>query len=261
MPEAIDRAQGDREQALADLIAQCPLIADYLSQARRVRTGPYGEIRVRKDYSYIQERFWRPGLVLAGDAACFIDPVFSSGVHLATYSGLLAARSLNSSLLDDTHEQIYFEEFESRYRREYSVFHDFLVAFYDMHQDEDSYFWKAKKVTNSNASELESFVELVGGGASSEDALVDPGSYLERRAVAFRELSDIADQPVREAGEDRNLLQAALARSVAKEGTRIQVQAVVGGNADERIPVRAGGLIPSPDGLHWSAPEAGGTAG
>ena len=83
-------------------------------------SGPYGEIRVRKDYSYCQDQFWRPGMVLVGDAACFIDPVFSSGVHLATYSGLLAARSINSSLNGDFEEIKCFEEFEARYRNEYA---------------------------------------------------------------------------------------------------------------------------------------------
>lgn len=261
LPEALDRARGDREQALFGLIAECPLIADYLSDARRVVTGPYGEIRVRKDYSYIQERFWRPGLVLVGDAACFIDPVFSSGVHLATYSALLAARSINSCLRDSSlldHdadvEAGYFGEFEARYRREFSLFHDFLVAFYEMHQDEESYFWQAKKVTNSTATELESFVDLVGGGASSETALVDAGSYLRERVGPVRELSEIADQPDGEAHADRDLLRSGLVRSVVKQGVRLQVQAALGGNADEHIPMREGGFVPSADGLHWARP-------
>jgi halogenation protein CepH len=255
MPEALDRVQGDRESALLGLIEECPLIAEYLADAHRVDSGPYGEIRVRKDYSYIQERFWRPGMVLVGDAACFIDPVFSSGVHLATYSGLLAARSVVTALRGDLDERICFEEFEARYRREYGLFHDFLVAFYDMHQDERSYFWTAKKVSNNaTASELESFVELVGGGASREGMLVDPGSYLTGRASAFQELSEIVQRPVDADGEDRDLLKASMARAVVKEGVKIQAQAVAGGNADERVPVREGGLVPSADGLHWTLP-------
>lgn len=254
LPEALDRVQGDREEALLSLIGECPLIAEYLADAHRVRTGPYGEIRVRKDYSYIQDKFWRPGMVLVGDAACFIDPVFSSGVHLATYGGLLAARSINTSLRGDADETTCFEEFEARYRREYANFHDFLVAFYDMHADENSYFWKAKKVTNNMASEVEAFVELVGGGASHEGALVDANSYVERRESAFRELSEIVGQPVQVAGEDRNLLQASLVKSVSREGARIQIQAAIGENADEHVPVRPGGLVPSADGMHWSMP-------
>lgn len=255
LPEALERVQGgDRAQALQELVAECPLVAEMLADAQRVTSGPYGEVRVRKDYSYIQEKFWRPGLVLAGDAACFIDPVFSSGVHLATYSGLLAARSINTVLSEEIEEGPCFEEFEARYRHEYSLFHDFLVAFYDMHQDQSSYFWNARKVTKSTVSDLESFVELVGGGASHEGALVDAGSYLAERGPAFKELSEVVEQPVQAAGEDRDLLQTSLARSVAKQGTRIQVQAEMGANTDEHLPVRDGGLVPSADGMHWARP-------
>lgn len=256
LPEALDRIQGDRERALLDLIEECPLIAEQLADAERVRTGPYGEIRIRKDYSYLQDRFWRPGLVLAGDAACFIDPVFSSGVHLATYSAMMAARSINTVLRGEADEAAAFEEFEARYRREYSRFHDFLVAFYDMHQDENSYFWSAKKLTSNTGTELESFVELVGGGGWQEDALLAPGAKGGGRDAAMRQLADIVDQPVRAAGEDRNLLQASLARSVVREGSRLQVQAVMGGNVDEVRPIREGGLIPSADGMHWVRPDS-----
>jgi halogenation protein CepH len=236
MPEALDRIQGehDRERVLNELIAECPMIADFLSDAQRVTSGPYGEIRVRKDYSFIQEKVWRPGLVLAGDAACFIDPVFSSGVHLATYGGLLAARSINTALRGqaDPDEKSLFEEFELRYRQEYARFHDFLVGFYDMHSDEQSYFWKAKKVTGNVASELQSFVDLVGGGSSDERALIAAGSYPQR-----------SDGDIDE-----------MAWTVAQAGARIQVQAATGDAADEQVPIRPGGLVPSLDGMHWALP-------
>jgi FAD-dependent halogenase len=103
------------------------MITDYLRDARRVTEGPYGELRVRAG-----TRFWRPGMVLIGDAACFVDPIFSSGVHLATYGALLAARSINSTLGGTTDEGIAFREFEQRYRREFGVYYEFLVAFYDL---------------------------------------------------------------------------------------------------------------------------------
>jgi halogenation protein CepH len=254
LPEALDRIKGSQEEALYRLIAECPMIADFLADARRVTEGPYGEVRVRKDYSYVQEKFWRPGMVLSGDAACFIDPVFSQGIHLATYGGLLAARSINTALAGGVPEDVTFTEFEVRYRMEYARFHDFLVAFYDMHQDEDSYFWSAKKVINSATSNVESFVELVGGGASNELALVDPESYLEERASSFAELSEVVDRRARGKAENYELLQSTLIRSVAKEGHRIQAQAEAGQNLDEQVPVRAGGLVPSADGLHWATP-------
>jgi hypothetical protein len=54
-----------------------------------VHTAEYGQFRVRKDYSYLNTMFWRPGMLLIGDAACFIDPIFSSGVLAATKRDLL----------------------------------------------------------------------------------------------------------------------------------------------------------------------------
>ncbi|HVT71245.1 MAG TPA: tryptophan 7-halogenase, partial [Trebonia sp.] len=39
--EALDSIKGDREQALNELIAQCPMIAELLSDAQRVTSGPY----------------------------------------------------------------------------------------------------------------------------------------------------------------------------------------------------------------------------
>jgi FAD-dependent halogenase len=229
--DAQDLARGDKEQALTGLIERCPLIAQHLAHARRVNSGPYGQIRARRDYSYDRDRFWRKGMALIGDAACFIDPVFSSGVHLATYSALLAARSINTVLSgEDPDEDTCFEEFAARYRREYALFHHFLVSFYDLHSDHESYFWNAKNVTRNSASALESFAELVGGGASRDTGLVDAGAY--------------ADAP---------LFESEVVETLLEEGAKIQLQAMLG-HSDEEEPIRDGGLVPSADGMHWTWP-------
>jgi FAD-dependent halogenase len=152
--ESAKQLNGDPQQALSMFIDRCPEVRLMLKDVPMVADGPYGKVRVRKDYSYVSTRFWRPGMVLVGDAACFVDPVFSSGVHLATYSALLAARSINSVLAGDVDEARAFGEFERRYRHEYALFYEFLVSFYDMHVDEKSYFWRAKKVLNAQDGEL-----------------------------------------------------------------------------------------------------------
>lgn len=251
--DALERVQGDRERALASLIEECPLIADFLADARRVESGPYGEIRIRKDYSYCQDTFWRPGMALVGDAACFIDPVFSSGVHLATYSALLAARSVNSMLAGEVAEERCFAEYTARYRKEFAVFHDFLVAFYDVHQDEESYFWKAQKITGGSGDGLESFVSLVGGAASGEGGLIDAAAYAARREEAFREFADLVEAPGAEAGGDRDLFGSALVESVLEEGAGIQLQAALGESVEEAdLDAFGGGLVASADGMHWA---------
>jgi hypothetical protein len=58
-------------------------------------------------------------------------------------------------------EERALREYETRYGREFGVFYEFLISFYEMNRDEQSYFWQAKKVTNNSRTEMQSFVELV----------------------------------------------------------------------------------------------------
>jgi FAD-dependent halogenase len=253
--EMASKIQGDPETALRALIAECPLISDYLKDAKRVTEGEYGQLRVRKDYSYVNTKFWRPGMVLVGDAACFIDPIFSSGVHLATYSALLAARSINSAMAGMVDEQAAFHEFEARYRREFSVYYEFLVAFYDMHVSESSYFWSAKKVTKNTSSELESFVELVGGVSSGEAALVEADALAKRFKDRSREFAVAVDNLVADKDQSMvSMFKSTIVRQAMREGTQVQARALLGEDAVEEGPLFAGGLVPSGDGYFWAMP-------
>lgn len=259
----IPPATGDREGALRGFIDRCAIVKDFLSDATRVTEGEHGRIRVRKDYSYTRTRFWRPGMVLVGDAACFIDPVFSTGVHLATYAGLLAARSINTVLAGALDETRAFGEFEGRYRREYAVFYEFLAAFYDMQSDEDSYFWKARKVTDAVAprdvDQRQAFVTLVAGAFSGERAL----TRADEIAARFRGSSAALAAAVESTGTmstptgDRmgHLFGAPVVGEVMTEMNNIQVRGVLGAASRER-PLLPEGLVPTDDGLHWAAAPA-----
>jgi FAD-dependent halogenase len=253
--EMASKIQGDPELALKALIAECPIISDYLKDAKRVTEGEYGQFRVRKDYSYLNTKFWRPGMVLIGDSACFIDPIFSSGVHLATYSALLAARSINSVIAGLVDEEAAFREFEQRYRREFGVYYEFLVAFYDIHVSEDSYFWSAKKVTKNTSSELESFVDLVGGVSSGEAALVEADALTKKFKDRASEFASAVDNLV--ANEERSMasmFESAIVRQAMHEGTQVQARALLGEDAQAETPLFDGGLVPSADGYFWSVP-------
>ncbi|MFD6159907.1 FAD-dependent oxidoreductase [Nocardia sp. NPDC060256] len=165
--------QADPDAALRSYIAQCPLVDRYLRGARRSTTAPYDTVRVRKDYSYDRPVLWRPGMAVVGDAAMFIDPVFSSGVHLSTYGALLGARAINTHLAGSADEATCFDEFEGRYRREFAIFRDFLVAFYKMNLTEESYYWEAKRVAHHDGSVLQAFLDVVGGMMARD--IVPPG--------------------------------------------------------------------------------------
>ncbi|MBW1603970.1 tryptophan 7-halogenase [Streptomyces sp. JJ66] len=253
--DAAHAVQGAPDRALRRLIDRCPLVRSYLAGAERVTEGPYGRVRVRKDYSYCDTAFWTPGLVLVGDAACFVDPVFSSGVHLATYSGLLAARSVNSVLAGTVGQERAFAEFEARYRREYGLFYAFLAAFYDMHRDRDSYFWEARKVARCGASELEAFVALVGGVASGEPSLAHPtavGAQVTRtsRALLRATAPDVPDaHRVAHAPDSDDML-----LSTWEQGVALERGTAPGAHFGEAAPLLPGGLLATPDGVHWTEP-------
>ncbi|GAA2454968.1 NAD(P)/FAD-dependent oxidoreductase [Actinomadura vinacea] len=252
--EDAEKIQGDPETALLKLVDECPLVKDYLSDATRVTTGEYGKLRVRKDYSYHNTTFWRPGMVLIGDAACFVDPVFSSGVHLATYSALLAARSINSILAGLVDEETALTEFEARYRREYSVFYEFLMSFYDMHVDENSYFWSAKKLTKNTHGELESFVELVAGMSASEFGLNDAESAALRFKKRSAEFADAVDELVGD--QERSMMplfKSSVVRQAMQQGAQEQTRVQLGAEAGVDAPMFPDGLVPSEDGLLWVA--------
>jgi halogenation protein CepH len=254
--ELADKVQGNPEEAIQGLIGECPRIGEYLKGATRVTTGEYGQLRVRKDFSYHQTKFWRPGMVLIGDAACFVDPVFSSGVHLATYSALLAARSINSDLAGVVDEKTAFGEFEARYRREYGVFYEFLTAFYDMHASAESYFWAARKVTQDTHSELEAFVDLVGGMSSGESSLARAETVARRFKSRSAEFATAVDSLASEEEEESMvpLFRSAVVRQALQEGAQVQTQALLGEDAEPDFPLFPGGLIPSADGMLWAIP-------
>lgn len=74
-------------------VGESPFLTQALAQANAL-----GEYRIESDYSFSHTDFGRDRCLLAGDAASFIDPVFSSGVYLALESGLLAADEIANAL-------------------------------------------------------------------------------------------------------------------------------------------------------------------
>ncbi|KAJ7215686.1 putative halogenase [Mycena haematopus] len=56
------------------------------------------DVKSAADYSYSASQYAGPNYRMVGDAAAFIDPFFSSGVHLAFASGLSAASSIAASI-------------------------------------------------------------------------------------------------------------------------------------------------------------------
>jgi len=76
-----------------------------------------GEVQTTTDFSYYNRRLVGDRLLRVGDAAGFMDPIFSAGVFLAMWSGRLAAEVIERSLADGKIDGRRFVRYERRVRR------------------------------------------------------------------------------------------------------------------------------------------------
>lgn len=153
-----------RTSSLAELyreaIAASPLLTRITSGGTLV-----SDLKVEQDYSYTSERFCGPGYFMAGDAACFLDPLLSTGVHLAMYSGMLASASLLSLLRGEVSETEASGYYQQSYRRAYLRFLVFVAAFYES-RGKLGYFDKARQLSRFDADPHDvkrAFLNLVSG--------------------------------------------------------------------------------------------------
>ncbi len=81
---------------------------------------------------YTAERFAAPGLLLAGDAGSFIDPLSSFGVKKALSSGWLAGIAVHTALTEPEMEDVALEYFDARER---AVYHSSRAASADFFRE------------------------------------------------------------------------------------------------------------------------------
>src|SRR5689334_14252173 len=113
------------EEFLEESLAGQPFLARRMSRARRV-TPAYASA----DFSYRQSRLTGDRWLLAGDAAGFIDPVFSSGVFLALLAGEQCADILGV-VLDHPHKaRRLFARYERLLRQVMKGYLRFVEAWY-----------------------------------------------------------------------------------------------------------------------------------
>jgi flavin-dependent dehydrogenase len=115
------------EELLSRTIAATPWVAERMSSAERVT-----QVYARRDFSYRMNRIAGENFALIGDAAGFLDPIFSTGVFIAMKSADLAATAVEARLrqgtmrlLKDYEREVtgamgkYFRFIENFYRREF----------------------------------------------------------------------------------------------------------------------------------------------
>ena len=71
------------------IVAESPKLTQALAEAETI--SPF---HVTADYNYRSKAFATPRMLLVGDAACFLDPMFSTGVFIALLSAKFAAAEI-----------------------------------------------------------------------------------------------------------------------------------------------------------------------
>ncbi|MGI9088316.1 MAG: NAD(P)/FAD-dependent oxidoreductase [Chthoniobacterales bacterium] len=113
------------EEFLEHALAEQPLIARRMESAERA-----GPVNVAADFSYRNSRLTGDRWMLAGDAAGFIDPVFSSGVFLAVLGGEQCADILHEVLDRPQKRRRLFARYEKNINKAMDVYLRFVNAWY-----------------------------------------------------------------------------------------------------------------------------------
>ncbi len=115
------------ESFWAASVARSPKLQELIGNAKS--TMP---LRVTSDYSYFRTRLAEDRMLLAGDAAGFLDPVFSSGVLMATLSGQYAAeRVVRAHASNRPLSRKEQEQYTHEVKGHVAVFQQLIEAFYD----------------------------------------------------------------------------------------------------------------------------------
>lgn len=113
------------EEVFDDLWQSCTVMRDRMRNAKRVNA-----VQTASDFSYRNRRLIDHRLLRVGDAAGFMDPIFSAGVYLAMYSGKLAANTVNRALASDRNSSALLGRYEKRVSHALRAYWEMVEGFY-----------------------------------------------------------------------------------------------------------------------------------
>jgi len=123
-PSYIKTRKVPLEQFLWDTIALCPPVSQRMANAKLMNHA-----YAAANYSYRRTTMRGDGYLMIGDAFAFIDPVFSSGVHLALNSATLGADVVDAALRGAPEYGKHVKEFERSVRLGVKTYSWFIYHF------------------------------------------------------------------------------------------------------------------------------------
>ncbi len=244
------------QQNGAKAFLEAQLAQSSLTRAMLENAKMDSEPAVVMDWSYTAGKMYGPGYILAGDAACFVDPLFSSGVHLALMSGVLAAAYVTTALNDPSMAEEAGEVYQDLYLKEYNQFREMARLFYSSNLSAESYFWEARRITNSDEYlPRHSFIQAVAGQPPRgyERVVLDRGQAPEEfiesvRTVETERLARTQWLAALAADPQRNQILNAVPRLA--EGVQVQQKPVLA--EGEFVPGQVLNTVSQPEGTPCS---------
>jgi 1H-pyrrole-2-carbonyl-[peptidyl-carrier protein] chlorinase len=118
---------GEPERYFDHYVASNVALKEAMAGAKRVN-----EYKSEGDYSYSMEKFVGNGWILIGDAARFVDPIFSSGVSIALYSAKYASEFIVRGLQTGDTSAEAFGVYEQKIRAGVDIWYEFIRLYYKL---------------------------------------------------------------------------------------------------------------------------------
>jgi 1H-pyrrole-2-carbonyl-[peptidyl-carrier protein] chlorinase len=119
------KSRESREEFFWNCLATRPELRDGLRKAIQVR--PFKE---EGDYSYAMKQICGDGYVMIGDAARFVDPIFSTGVSIALNAARFASADIIRAVETGDFRKQSFETYETTIRRGTNNWYNFISVYY-----------------------------------------------------------------------------------------------------------------------------------
>lgn len=124
-PDYLKQRRGRGREFLFETLRLNPALWARMTNAELIGD----EVRVTGNYSYDSSSIGGPGWMLIGDAFAFLDPVFSSGVYLATSGAEQTVAVVDAALRDPSQEVRLQQKLQKRLRKGMARFSFFIYRF------------------------------------------------------------------------------------------------------------------------------------
>jgi 1H-pyrrole-2-carbonyl-[peptidyl-carrier protein] chlorinase len=114
-----------RDQFFWETVATRPDLYEALKAADQLRP-----LKEEGDYSYAMKQIVGDRFVMVGDAARFVDPIFSTGVSIALNSSRFAHKDILQALETGNFQRESFSNYETTIRRGTKNWYDFISVYY-----------------------------------------------------------------------------------------------------------------------------------